>query len=151
MINLAQLLERNQDTPELVLSVEIIYGSPDRYTVTGYRRAGELWQKFDYEDRIATSAPHFHAATTLAGWTQPQRPVRKTGLTFNYFLQRDAATPPDAGTYNLDSRASNDLDARKADAAQMAQFADDIGAEYERRGQHDAIWRHTPGKERQNV
>lgn len=151
MISLAQLLSQNQDTPELVLSVEIIYGNPDRYTVTGYRRAGELWQKFDYEERIATTAPHFHAATTLAGWTQPQRPIRKTSLTFNYFLQREALTPPDAGTYGLDSRAQNDLDARKAQSAQMQQFAEDIGADYERPGQHDAIWRRTPGKDRSNV
>ena len=145
-MKLSELLA--SESPTLTLNIQVIYGTPDQYTIKAYRQAGATLVSLEYDDMIRTTAPQFYAAMILAGWAMPQRPVRQSTLTFNYFLQRDAETDPTAGNFRLDSRASNDLDARRRDERMLQQFAEQIGAEYEQPGASKAIWHNQPGKER---
>ena len=90
------------DGESITLRVLVINGSERKYSLAGYRYAGQNWVKFeDREDYIDFSASRFENAMTEAGWAMVQRPIKQPSLYYHYMLARGEAG------YHLEDNAAN--------------------------------------------
>lgn len=90
---------------QITLRVDLIYGS-DVLHVSGYRIGDGTWIRFaERNERI----PFTHEMITLMmdrlGWCMPARPVRKEGVSFNWFLEPVAAETHHYSTHARDVTA----------------------------------------------
>lgn len=83
----SEILATTSDT--ITLRMLVINGIERKYSLAGYRYAGQTWVKFEKrEDYIDFTPSQFEKAMLAAGWAMGQRPVKQPSMYYHYFLVR---------------------------------------------------------------
>lgn len=79
---------------KVTLRADVVYGDPRLYTFSGYRYDGQKWVHLSYDERQQFNETAWNNLLAACGFIMPGRPVKQTGLAYNYMLERGDNTQP---------------------------------------------------------